>query len=315
LSKNQSILQPQEQASSENLSYKLFHSLKVNEIGNQTTCQRFNIFNDELYPVNVKETAFEKNLKHSYSNQLTYSEVDYPLYETGSTGAEISVVQTKTDTPYDKYTADWILLASLLGFTILIVIKQTRTVFFGKLFSSIIGYSHSSALYTEHKKNPSLILIWMNLIYILNFSILAYQTLQFLEISDQNPYLFSVGGIALQLTGLQGIRYLLSATGARIFKLQSADSEYRFHISQLNSYLGIIFYIGIFGIAYTPYPETAIGIVVIMFGLSYLLRIYRVYKINIKSSIRISYLFLYLCTLEILPFLALCRAVIDFVVR
>lgn len=315
MSKNLSIVQNSNLADSSNLSYTLYHSMKISELGRLSEFKRFNIFNEEVNAPGEKLKTSEISLNSSSLNNNKNTIIQYPEYLPSSFGAEMTVNQIKPITPQDKYSADWILLASLLGLGALIVIKQVRSAFFGKLFSSIMGYTLSYALYTEHKKNPSLIMLWMNLLYILNFSIFAYQILQYFEFTSELSYLYSVGGIALMLSALKLSRNILSKIGAFIFRVKHSDSEYSFHINQINTYLTIIFYIGIFGIAYTPYPETAIGTVVFVFIMGYILRIFRLYKINIKSNIRISYLFLYLCILEILPFFALSRAAIHFVIK
>ena len=104
--------------------------------------------------------------------------------------------------------------------------------------------------------------------------------------------------------------FVIKALGL-IFKKESASEEYVFNITLFNQNLGLFLFPVVVGMAFlrSISPEVLLYGGLILTGLVFLYRLFRSLPWGIAGSIISKYyLFLYLCTLEILPLVVLMKA-------
>ncbi len=95
----------------------------------------------------------------------------------------------------------------------------------------------------------------------------------------------------------------LNFISSRIFYLKDAAEEFNEAVENLYRALGIILLIVNILISFSSFEEIAFFAGFVFIGIFWLLRIFRYVKINLQKHTNSLYLFLYLCTVEIIPVL------------
>jgi len=313
LRQQQFISQTENPEQSIAIGYKLFHAGNQKSDSGIAYFERYNIFSDEL---NIVKNESNQTSNHSLSFEPNKLKKKYtPQYKTHSTQAEISPQKTIILTPRDRYSADWILIFLIAALGFIVIIRQTKSGFFTKLFNSVLSFATFGQNYTEHKKNPSLVFIWFSIITILSWAIFLYQNKYLFGIEQSYDFISSVVGLSGLILLFNIGKRLISYMLAELFNLIEINSMYNFAGHTQTALSSFILMVGIFAIAYSPFPEIVSFSVFTLLFILYLLKIFRLVKINLKSNTKILYIFLYLCALEILPFSVAFRIVNEFVIK
>jgi len=214
-----------------------------------------------------------------------------------------------TSQEHQKYSADWILITTLLSLGALIIVKQLNSGFLRKLIPAIFNSNKGTALFSEFSKNPSKSLFFLGGISLINTSIFIYQANRvFIKDIMLPPYIL-IGIIIGILLIARLFHFGISLLSAHTFNILQVHSENRFNIRISNSLFGFILFPIILSISYSPFPETFIYTGIISYIFLQIVRYGRLLRINFKNRINVLYLFLYLCTLEIIPVLLLITAI------
>jgi hypothetical protein len=206
---------------------------------------------------------------------------------------------------YGWQTIILIFAVILLGFA-----KAFSNSRFKQTIKALMNYSVSQEINREEKVFFHRANILLTILYVLVASLLLYQIRDFLnnttlELHSFVFYLLIMGGIF----SMYIIRYIFSLILAFIFDDTSISSEYIFNISLYNNMLGVLL-IPILCVLYF----TTLGFNVVLFYLTlpllfvtFLLRLIRIYLIGFSKGISYFYIFLYICTLEIIPLVVLFK--------
>ncbi len=119
--------------------------------------------------------------------------------------------------------------------------------------------------------------------------------------------------ISLVVSFIYSMKFILLRLVGFIFNGDKPVGTYIFNIFLINNVLGMLLIPLIIGVAYLPagYREFLIKIALSLFFAAFLYRIYRGVLVGTTvPDLPIVYLFLYLCTLEILPLMIVMKAVI-----
>lgn len=197
----------------------------------------------------------------------------------------------------------------IIGLIIVSISKIYYKNYINKLFLFLINYRDSVVLYRENKKNPKKI----SVLFSLNFYLIISS---FIAISVNQTDIFPIINI-LVFAGLLGvviftifvIRRTFSSVISTIFQVSDISKEYNFNLKIFNQITGIIILPLILGISYSDYPNFFIYIGGFAILIILVFRVLRFIKINFENSIPILYLFLYLCTLEIIPVIVVFKIV------
>lgn len=211
--------------------------------------------------------------------------------------------------PHWTHSYDWFIYLFLGTFIIFVFVKQSAKKYFSLLFQSITSYLASARMFRE--QNISLVQgsAVMELFYLLVMALFGYQVLHYFGIS----FPFSDFFVFLVCFG---ILFLFFQVKLMIYKLLGYVSETRtetretlFNFQNHNKVLGILLWPLVAFIAWLPFKNSWIFILTGLFltAVIYLIYLIRGAKILIKKQYSIFYLFLYLCTLEILPLFLLFK--------
>ena len=180
------------------------------------------------------------------------------------------------------------------------------------LVSSVV-YGTSNNLYREYKNikpRSAILLTTLSLISVTVFFYLL--TMHFSpDFSKYNSFLI-IGLIFASLVLLVLLNKLINIIFGIIFLQQDISAEYNHNIDFFNQSAGLVLYPVSILIVYSNISVTSIYIGLFSLALIYLLRIFRLLKINFNKQINIFYMFLYLCTVEIIPIIYTLKHLIKF---
>lgn len=271
------------------LTSKQFKDLSQQNIFNNFSSDIKNLnkkfINPDLYIFNTREDLEQVN---NYQHYISYPDQYKRIYKRIKTRA----------------TNDW-----LLGFLIIsIIILGWSKLFFNKYLNQIIqavyNFRLANTLFRDKNAFLKRLNILLNIIFIINVSVFMTQIMNYYSF---NPFkIHTVYYLLFFLIVVPLIFFIksiiLTATG-NLFLSTEIYREYIYNVYLINKNIGIYLLPIVLCILYInelimPYFIIAgIGII----GYFYLIRIFRSIQIIFQKGVSKFYLFLYLCTLEILP--------------
>ncbi len=208
---------------------------------------------------------------------------------------------------------DWLTIIMLLALLLLASVRIGYSKYIGALFHSLINYSTAYRMFRE--KNYTILhgAYRLEALFYILFSIFIFQII-LMEVSK--PEIFN-WLVYAKTFGTVIIYFLLKKLAYRgfgsIFISASDTSEFLFNMDNFNRGAGIILFPIVAIITFYPFENALFPIVagVFIFGGFYVMMLKRGISILLKKQFPIFYLFLYLCTLEILPLLLIYKIVAE----
>ncbi|MDX9881522.1 MAG: DUF4271 domain-containing protein [Prolixibacteraceae bacterium] len=205
---------------------------------------------------------------------------------------------------------DWTFGIIVLALVIIASVRIISSAYLKQLFSATINFTTASRLFRERTFNLLHAAFRLDILFFMVLSLFACQALSFFGVSlfPKMPflaYLVSMGAL-ISYFMLKRFLYMFVAT---VTESQPETSEYLFNLNVYNRVLGIVLFPFILLLAFAPIgnmgPLLISGsfIIAVFWGLSLL----RGAKILLRKHFSISYLILYLCTLEFLPLLVIVK--------
>jgi hypothetical protein len=210
-------------------------------------------------------------------------------------------------------TNDWFTIIMFLALVLLASVRAGYTKYIGTLFHSLINYTTSFRMFRE--KNYSFIHggFRLEVLFYVVFSTFVFQLIV-LSTSESLLFNWKVYGqtLGILVVYFLGKKLAYQAFGS-IFIGASETSEFLFNMDNFNRGTGIVLFPIVALIAYFPFENALIPVVsgVITVVIFYVMLLKRGISILLKKQFPIFYLFLYLCTLEILPLLLIYKLVVD----
>lgn len=213
----------------------------------------------------------------------------------------------------NNFEGDWLTGIMFFAFVLLVSVRAGFSKYITSLFQSLINYPTAFRMFRE--KNYSLLhgAFRLEALFYIAFSIFIFQI--FILVSN-NHSLFTLSFYGTTLAAV--IFYFLAkklayfALGS-IFTGASDTREFLFNLDNFNRGAGIVLFPIVALIAYFPSenPMIAVFLGVLTTLVFYIMLLKRGISILLKKQFPIFYLFLYLCTLEILPLLLVYKLVVD----
>jgi hypothetical protein len=208
---------------------------------------------------------------------------------------------------------DWLTIILFFSFMLLASVSAGFSKYIGTLFQSLINYSTSFRMFRE--KNYSILhgAFRLEVLYYIVFSIFVFQVIV-LASSGNALFRFSIyaqtlGAVIIYFLG----KKLAYQTLGSIFIGASDTKEFLFNMDNFNRGTGIILFPIVALIAFYPSEDPLFAVLagVLTVVVFYVMLLKRGISILLKKQFPIFYLFLYLCTLEILPLLLIYKIVVD----
>jgi len=216
--------------------------------------------------------------------------------------------------PLIPFQPDWVFWVFLVMFLIL----AWTQLFNAQRFKIILRATFTARYLHQLEREGNLfnerISIALSSVYILSVAMVIYQALQliFHQTSSTIPQFRLFLLIALAVTGLWAFKVLLMNTLSIIFKTDGTNNKYKLNILVTIAFLGVLL---VPVLVFAVYLKSA-WLIYLSIGLIVIFSVFRVIKgffIGIRLT-RFSYffLFVYLCTLEILPLLVAVKIIQDY---
>jgi len=233
--------------------------------------------------------------EHAEPTSVTYKAKPDQIFSVESTSFDKGFMRT-----------DWILGIIILAY----LVYGWVNVRFSKYLKSVVlsSYNYFAARKLQEESNVvrSNVFMVLNALFFINTSLLISLWFEF----NHSPILgqkglvlfFIILGIVMAVYGVKGICLALLDF---IFMTKGAYLNYNANVFIFNKLFGIILLPLITIIPFVPadFVQPLFLIALSVFGLLYLMRIFRGLQIGIKNGLSILYLILYLCALEIFPIL------------
>lgn len=211
-----------------------------------------------------------------------------------------------------EMNTDWLTIVLVAAMVLIATVRFSYSKYVSNLFQSLLNSSTAFRMFRE--KNYTILhgAFRLDLLFYIIFSVFVYQVIGFFQLEliyNKLAFFASIFGLVFAYFFLKKMIYRLLGL---IFERGSETNEYLFIVDNFNRTLGIILFPVVALINYYPADRPVYMVVtgLIVVGVFYLFLLQRGFLILLKKHFSIFYLFLYLCTLEILPLLLIYKGVV-----
>ena len=210
-------------------------------------------------------------------------------------------------------TSDWITLIFIVVLIMIAILQFNFTERFSKLFSLV----YSEKYYTDYIKTRPLIFNWFHVIFffiiIFNISLSVYFTINAFSISDITGQFYLYFQILIMTLGYFSLRYFVGYLLGNIFELEEGQNYFTFlKMSNLALISVLIFPLLIltnYSVGF--FHKFLITFSIVAFLAIALFRYFVLIKNEKLSFNNLFYLFLYLCALELSPFIVIYKLFVE----
>jgi hypothetical protein len=216
--------------------------------------------------------------------------------------------------PHEKkyFEGDWMTGILFFAFVLLVSVRAGFSKYISSLYQSLINYPTAFRLFRE--KNYSILhgAFRLEALFYIVFSIFIFQVILLVSTNTSYFNLVFFGKTLAAVTFYFLCKKLAYRALGSIFIGANDTSEFLFNMDNFNRGAGIVLLPIVALIAYYPSgnPMVAVFLGVLTTLVFYIMLLKRGISILLKKQFPIFYLFLYLCTLEILPLLLIYKLVV-----
>ncbi|HTX89216.1 MAG TPA: DUF4271 domain-containing protein [Bacteroidales bacterium] len=215
--------------------------------------------------------------------------------------------------PFHSFQPDWILGVLLLCFALLAWAQYFNRTRLRQILTAPFLKRYMSQLVREGDLFSERISVPLALLYLLVIPLLAYETnlhFDFIRIRLGSFLVYLIFSAALDLYWLA--KYILIRLLGSIFKTYQTTREYLLNILVINFITGIVLLPFLTLMVYLKSP-VLLYISLCLFGISFVFRFGRGFLIGFSlKKFSYLYLFVYLCTLEILPLILVAKILLTY---
>lgn len=214
-----------------------------------------------------------------------------------------NTISYKKGTPIESHTSGWILLILLFGFSSLAYVRTMHRKRFTMLMQTFINWKVAKQIIRYEKVYAHPVNLLMNLNFILCFPL--FFSLWANELGEVNmPLLSLYFSILAPFLIYQLCKLAIYKSSGWLFNEQETIEEYIFQTNLFNKYLGVVYLVLLCFLIYSPISSTFLAQLGVVILLSFLLfQLIRGLLIGREHGNQLYLIILYLCTLEILPWL------------
>jgi len=203
----------------------------------------------------------------------------------------------------NRLNTDWLTIVLLLALILFATVRIGWSKYLGNLFQSVVNYNTSFRMFREENYSFQHGAFRLDIYFYLVFSVFLFQLNRFfrIDVSFQNfrLYLLVLAGV---WSFFQVKKFLYKSTGF-IFQNSGETSEFLFNLDNHVRVTGLVLFPVVAIISFSPFNNVEIPVYfgILIVTAIYFLLLFRGFMILLKKQFSIIYLFLYFCTLEILP--------------
>lgn len=207
----------------------------------------------------------------------------------------------------------WVHALMFVSFTMLVFLRVFDFRRLVLLFQGFVRASSVSQMYREESALTSRVSVFLLVNFLLMAALFTWQTLGIFYSNYPEPSAvawFAIGILVAYIIKIIGVRIL-----GFIFEMREAAQEYIYNIVLFNKTIGLLLFPVTLCMAYArqlpPFWLVVAGLS--FWGIVLLYRFVRLSWIGLSvRGVSFLYIFLYLCTLEILPFIVIIKVLSQF---
>lgn len=241
------------------------------------------------------------------TSRYIWTRSDIALIQKDYKAYDIKLPSKSIDPVYN----DWFILSFFMTLILLSIVRRSFFKYLVSLFRGILNYPVANRMFREQNASARQGTVLMELFFLVIFSLFGYQCIDYFgllpDVSNILRFIIVLLAVSLYFIIKTNIYRFI----AFIYETQTETGEYLFHMKNYNKVLGV-FLLPVVGLtAWSPFQNITVFLIsgVVFIAVLYLLTLRRGIKIILKKQFSIFYLFLYLCTLEILPMLLFLKVV------
>jgi hypothetical protein len=217
----------------------------------------------------------------------------------------------KTFHPSPLATAEgnwWGAAILFFSFTLIVILRVFDYRKLALLFNGFFRASSVSVMYREEYSLTSRISLLLLINYLLIFPLFIWQVMG--HFGAVREGLSGFGMISVVILCAYLVKIISTRMLGNIFEVKDASSEYVYNILLFNKTIGLVLFPVCLLLAYARQipPEILIWSGIVSWCLILVYRLLRVILIGLSnSSVSFFYIILYLCTLEIIPFVVILK--------
>ena len=223
--------------------------------------------------------------------------------------SEMSASLVLPSRPYNRSGDDWFTILLFIAMALFVSVKYMFGPYTLNLFQSLFSYSTASRMYRERNVSLNQGEIRLEIFSYCIFGLFLYQLSSYfnlvLPLKGFLNFLITMSAVMAFLM----VKKLLYLAVGFVVENSSETGEFLYNFNNHIRVMGILSLPVVAIIAWapltSPYPLFVIGLTIM--SILYLILISRGARIFLKKQFSIFYLFLYLCTLEILPLLLMYK--------
>ena len=204
-----------------------------------------------------------------------------------------------------RHNPDWLIIFLCASLVFVAFLRLFYRKILMANLKSAVDFHLSEKLFNESNSSTKRFSFLLNILFVYNSGILLFYSLNYFNISipfEIKPIYLLITSIAVIIVAFTG-KFLIIKIVGYIFKMQEAMNEYLHNIFIYNKFYGVVI---LPVILIYPYIDSDISEILlvgsgILYGLLFILQIFRGILIAVKNKLSIFYIILYLCTLEFLP--------------
>lgn len=269
-------------------------------------------------PQNVEKTSNSAQYKSSQPASKNLMVVDSSDYIAPRTKTNLHTEQLEKpkfvlpNRELHKPQNDWITIIIFVAIAVVASIRYTYAKYIQQLFLSLFNYATSVRMLNDKNYPVFHAAFRLEIIFYITLPLFIFQCFNLFKYENTvaNPQYFLIifGSVLIYFFGKKLIYFTLGL----LFETQNETREYLFNFDNLNRTLSLILLPVVILIQFSPLNNPVFiavaGIVIILIFNLILLK--RGAIILLKKQFSLFYLFLYLCTLEILPLLLIYKVVV-----
>jgi hypothetical protein len=211
--------------------------------------------------------------------------------------------------PKNQFVQNWSIILLVLLFIILASIRTSSEKYLVQLFQSLFNRTTATRLFREKISNLLHVSFRLDIFFIMVVGLLIFQTVEYILKPEPETSLIIFGISVAAFLIYVVLKFTLYRISGFIFNVNSETQEYIFYAKSGNRILGLILFpiaVSLYFIkgVYAEYVMISGGLIFVIVNIINTLRCMKVIAQKVFS---IYYMILYLCTLEILPLLLMCR--------
>ena len=206
----------------------------------------------------------------------------------------------------------WALLFSFITYSVTRIIFPNRT---ASLFKNVFNYNFAQKEFHKSSEHTQLVTFITQLLFSFVAGLFVFFALkhgldwQLNDIQEMSR----VGMLTIAILVLFFLKKMLYLLVADIFARRDYAKECIFNVYLINRALGICLFPIVVALAFVKPTVISSGTLLVIgyviIGFFYLYRIFREFQVSVKNHISLLYIFLYFCTLEILPIMLLVKII------